>query len=77
MCALLLLLLLQWFDKDDSGYITVDELQSALKEHGDAAVVAAHITEILSDVDKDNVRSNRHTRILAAQHQRTFVGGVF
>lgn len=45
----------QFFDKDDSGYITVDELQGALKEHGDAAVVAAHINEILADVDKDKV----------------------
>lgn len=43
----------QFFDKDGSGYITVDELQGALKEHGDAAVVAAHINEILQDVDKD------------------------
>lgn len=46
---------LQFFDQDGSGFITVDELQSALKEHGDAAVVAAHITEILHDVDKDKV----------------------
>jgi Ca2+-binding EF-hand superfamily protein len=48
---------LQFFDKDDSGYITVDELQGALKEHGDAAVVAAHITDILHEVDKDKVRT--------------------
>lgn len=47
--------LLQFFDQDDSGFITVDELQAALKEHGDAAVVAAHINEILHDVDKDKV----------------------
>ncbi|KAF6259322.1 hypothetical protein COO60DRAFT_1270184, partial [Scenedesmus sp. NREL 46B-D3] len=45
---------LQFFDKDGSGYITVDELQSALKEHGDAAAVAEHIKDILADVDKDN-----------------------
>jgi hypothetical protein len=49
--------LLQFFDKDDSGFITVDELEGALKEHGDAAVVAAHISEILQDVDKDKVRA--------------------
>lgn len=48
---------LQFFDKDSSGFITVDELESALKEHGDAAVVAAHITEILHYVDKDKVRA--------------------
>lgn len=47
--------LMQFFDQDNSGYITVDELQTALKQHGDAAVVAAHITEILQDVDKDKV----------------------
>ncbi|WIA08867.1 hypothetical protein OEZ85_008288 [Tetradesmus obliquus] len=44
----------QFFDKDGSGYITIDELQTALKEHGDAAAVAAHIKDILADVDKDN-----------------------
>jgi len=31
----------------------VDELQAALKEHGDAAAVAEHIKNILADVDKD------------------------
>jgi hypothetical protein len=53
-CCASLLLVLQFFDKDGSGYITIDELQSALKEHGDAASVAAHIKDILADVDKDN-----------------------
>eukprot|EP00775_Hariotina_reticulata_P005659 gene5659-5898_t len=43
----------QYFDQDGSGYITVDELQAALKEHGDAAAVAEHIRDILADVDKD------------------------
>ncbi len=32
----------------------MDELQEALREHGDAAEVARHITNILADVDKDN-----------------------
>lgn len=31
----------------------MDELQAALKEHGDAAAVAEHIRDILADVDKD------------------------
>lgn len=44
----------QFFDKDGSGYITVDELQTALRDHGDAAQVAAHIQDILRDVDKDS-----------------------
>jgi hypothetical protein len=56
---------LQFFDKDDSGYITVDELQGALKEHGDAAVVAAHITDILHDVDKDKVSAAVRPMVLA------------
>lgn len=45
---------MQFFDKDGSGYITIDELQGALKDHGDAAQVAAHIQDILRDVDKDS-----------------------
>ncbi|KAG2246836.1 hypothetical protein Bca52824_086464 [Brassica carinata] len=43
----------QHFDKDGSGYITIDELEVALKEYrmGDDAT----IKEVLSDVDTDNV----------------------
>ena len=41
------------FDADGSGYITVEELQSALKQHGDEDSVMGHIKEILADVDKD------------------------
>jgi hypothetical protein len=47
---------LQHFDADGSGYITLDELQAALQSHGEAAAVAAHISDILKDVDKDKVR---------------------
>ncbi|CAF2077410.1 unnamed protein product [Brassica napus] len=44
----------QHFDKDGSGYITIDELEVALKEYrmGDDAT----IKEVLSDVDTDNVK---------------------
>jgi calcium-dependent protein kinase len=45
---------LQHFDKDGSGFITTDELQAALKEHGEMAEVLEHIKDILLDVDKDN-----------------------
>lgn len=48
--------MLQHFDKDGSGFITQDELEQALKEHGDAAELAAHISTILNDCDKDMVR---------------------
>ncbi|XP_073005084.1 calcium-dependent protein kinase 19-like [Typha latifolia] len=42
----------QYFDKDNSGYITRDELESALMEHGMGD--AATIKEIISEVDSDN-----------------------
>jgi hypothetical protein len=45
---------LQHFDKDGSGFITADELQEALKSHGDSGQVSSHIKEILQDVDRDN-----------------------
>ncbi|GAA0161837.1 non-receptor serine/threonine protein kinase [Lithospermum erythrorhizon] len=41
----------QYFDKDGSGYITVDELQQACAEHGMTDVV---IEDIISEVDQDN-----------------------
>lgn len=44
----------QFFDKDGSGYITIDEMQAALKDHGNASQVAEHIQDILKDVDKDS-----------------------
>lgn len=45
----------QYFDKDGSGYITVDELQQACEDH--------HMTDFLADdiikeVDQDNVGRN-------------------
>ncbi|KAK4798484.1 hypothetical protein SAY86_030810 [Trapa natans] len=42
----------QYFDKDGSGYITKDELEIAMKDHGMAD--EANIKEIISEVDKDN-----------------------
>uniref|UniRef100_A0A1J3ESX7 non-specific serine/threonine protein kinase n=1 Tax=Noccaea caerulescens TaxID=107243 RepID=A0A1J3ESX7_NOCCA len=42
----------QHFDKDSSGYITIDELEAALKEYGMGD--DATIKEVLSDVDSDN-----------------------
>ncbi|KAF8077163.1 hypothetical protein N665_1058s0001, partial [Sinapis alba] len=40
------------FDKDKSGYITKDELEIAMKEHGMGDEACAK--EIISEVDKDN-----------------------
>lgn len=49
-----------YFDKDGSGYITVDELQQACKEHNMTDVL---IEDIIKEVDQDNV-SNRHSELL-------------
>lgn len=42
----------QYFDKDNSGFITRDELETAMLEHGMGD--AASIKEIISEVDTDN-----------------------
>ncbi|EXB53814.1 Calcium-dependent protein kinase 15 [Morus notabilis] len=42
----------QYFDKDNSGFITRDELETAMKEHGIGD--EANIKEIISEVDTDN-----------------------
>ena len=42
----------QYFDKDGSGYITVDELQQACAEHNMTDVL---LEDIIREVDQDNV----------------------
>ncbi|QCD78312.1 calcium-dependent protein kinase [Vigna unguiculata] len=49
----------QYFDKDNSGYITRDELESAMKEYGmgdDATIkeIISEVDTIISEVDTDN-----------------------
>lgn len=41
-----------FFDKDGSGYITIDELQQACKEFGLGDV---QLDDMISDIDQDNV----------------------
>lgn len=41
-----------YFDKDGSGYITLDELQEACKEFG---VDDVHLEEIIKEADENNV----------------------
>ena len=41
-----------FFDKDGSGYITIDELQQACKEFGLSEV---HLDEMINEIDQDNV----------------------
>lgn len=42
----------QYFDKDGSGYITVDELQQACVEHN---MTDVFLEDIIREVDQDNV----------------------
>lgn len=42
----------QYFDKDGSGYITVDELQQACIEHN---MTDVFLEDIIREVDQDNV----------------------
>jgi len=41
-----------YFDKDGSGYITIDEIQQACKDFG---LEDVHIDEIVKEIDQDNV----------------------
>jgi len=41
-----------YFDKDGSGYITIDELQQASKDFGLGDV---HLDEMIKEIDQDNV----------------------
>ena len=41
-----------FFDKDGSGYITIDELQQACKEFGLSEV---HLDDMIKEIDQDNV----------------------
>lgn len=41
-----------FFDKDASGYITIDELQQACKDFGLGDV---HLDDMIKEIDQDNV----------------------
>ena len=41
-----------YFDKDGSGYITIDEIQQACKEFG---LDDVHIDDIVKEIDQDDV----------------------
>lgn len=41
-----------FFDKDGSGYITIDELQQACKDFG---IAEAHLDDMIKEADTDNV----------------------
>ncbi|CAA2980099.1 calcium-dependent kinase 26 [Olea europaea subsp. europaea] len=56
-----LLAAFQYFDKDGSGYITVDELQQACVEHG---MTNVPLEDIIKEVDQDNVSQDIEGEIL-------------
>ena len=45
----------KYFDKDGSGYITIDELEQACKEFG---LADGQLAETIKEIDLDNVGTN-------------------
>lgn len=64
----------QYFDKDGSGYITVDELQQACAEHN---MTDVFLEDIIREVDQDNVgHLNLFTfwiELYASKHPRVII----
>lgn len=56
-----LLAAFQYFDKDGSGYITVDELQQACVEHN---MTDVFIEDIIKEVDQDNVSHHASSMLM-------------
>ncbi|KAH9803678.1 calcium-dependent protein kinase 9 [Citrus sinensis] len=67
----------QYFDKDNSGYITVDELETVFKEYnmGDDATIAT-IREIMSEVDRDKDGRISYDEFRAMMKSRTHLQAV-
>lgn len=53
-----------YFDKDGSGFITIDELQLACKEFG---LSDLHLDDMISEIDEDNV-SYSYTSLIFLLH---------
>ncbi|KAL9236927.1 hypothetical protein vseg_011539 [Gypsophila vaccaria] len=65
----------RYFDKDNSGYITTDELETAMKEYGIADENS--IKEILSEVDTDNDGQINYDEFCAMMKNGTTQQGKF
>ena len=52
-----------YFDKDGSGYITIDELQQASKDFGLGEV---HLDDMIKEIDQDNVSSSKCVCIITS-----------
>ncbi|XP_051133636.1 calcium-dependent protein kinase-like [Andrographis paniculata] len=64
----------QYFDKDNSGYITMDELETAMKEYGMGD--DGTIKEIISEVDTDNDGRINYEEFCAMMRSGTAQQGV-
>ncbi|CAN7024349.1 unnamed protein product [Brassica oleracea var. botrytis] len=62
-----------FFDKDGSGYITVDELQQALKEFG---INDSHLDEMIKDIDQDNDGQIDYGEFVAMMRKGNGSGGI-
>ncbi|GKF35712.1 calcium-dependent protein kinase 26-like protein, partial [Tanacetum coccineum] len=54
-----------YFDKDGSGYITLDELQQACKEFG---LDDVHLEEIIKEADQNNDGRIDYNEFVAMMH---------
>ena len=52
-----------YFDKDGSGYITIDELQQACK---DFSLGDVHLDEMIKEIDQDNVSSSNCVCVISS-----------
>ena len=57
----------QYFDKDGSGYITVDELQQACVEHN---MTDVFLEDVIREVDQDNVSLNSRVKNQTFQKEK-------
>ncbi|ESQ31908.1 hypothetical protein EUTSA_v10004083mg [Eutrema salsugineum] len=62
-----------FFDKDASGYITMDELQQAWKEFG---INDSHLDEIIKDIDQDNDGQIDYGEFVAMMRKGNGNGGI-
>lgn len=59
-----------YFDKDGSGYITIDELQQACKDFGLGDV---QLDEMIKEIDQDNVSVYGYYRITSNCYFNSFL----
>ncbi|XP_039070386.1 calcium-dependent protein kinase 15-like [Hibiscus syriacus] len=65
----------QHFDKDNSGFITMDELEVAMKEYG--MCNEANIKEIIAEVDSDNDGRINYDEFCSMMRSGVQIGRLF